>query len=114
MRIIEKILKGTCVYWPQIGTDGFGQPTFGDPQEMRCRWEGVTRQVTTADGRMIMSQARVYVETDVAVGGVLLEKSLAETTSLTVPFDNAGAFEVMKFDKMPTLKYTQYLRTVWL
>ena len=114
MQIITKMLRGKCVYWPHCGDDEFGQPTFGEVVELRCRWEDTVRQIPLADGRTVMSQAKVYVESDVAVGGVLLQKAIVDVEDFYVPFNNCGAFEIMKFDKLPTLKYTQYLRTAWL
>ena len=64
---------------------------------------------------MKISKAKVYVASDVDVGGVLWQGRLADVpTSTTAPKKNAGAFEIIRFDKLPTLNCRKYLRTAYL
>ena len=46
MSIIDRSLKQTAVYWSLAGDDSggddfdeYGQPIFGTPVEIDCRWE---------------------------------------------------------------------------
>lgn len=108
------MLRGRCTYWPKVGNDSFGQPTFGTPVQLKCRWEDCVKQIMTHDGRTVSSQARIYLESDVSPGGVLLQVLLENVADLSVPFNNEGAWEIMRFDKLPTLRYSQFLRTAWV
>ena len=117
MRLITKMLKQYAVYWPLSATelDKFGQPTYGTAVEIKCRWQDQSEEYLDYNGVRKISKAKVYVASDVDVGGVLWQGRLtAVPTSTTVPKKNAGAFEIQRFDKMPDLKVRKYLRTAYL
>jgi hypothetical protein len=121
MSIITKVLKGTCVYWPPGGSesggvdfDDYGQPSYGSPVELDCRWEDVSVEFLDSQGTLQTSHAVVMVGSDVAVGGVLFNGNLAGVSDLTAPKNNDGAWEIKRFDKTPNFRYTEYLREAYL
>jgi len=117
MRLITKMLKQWAVYWSLSSTevDAYGQPTYGTYVEIRCRWQAHNEEVLNEQGVLKTSKAKVYVASDVDVGGVLWQGRLVDVpTSTTEPKKNADAFEIIRFDKMPDLKCKQFLRTAYL
>jgi len=121
MRIITKMLKQTCVYWALESAesagddyDDYGQPQQTAPVELSCRWETVTEEFLDKNGTVQLSQAKVYVGQDVDLGGVLMLGGLADITDSSYPKENEGAWEIKRFEKLPTLKADQFLRTVFL
>jgi len=114
MRIITKMLKQTAVWWSLSGTDGYGQPTVGIPIEIKVRWEDVGEEFLDGDGTMQLSRAKVFVDRDVEVGGVLMLGKLDGSVDQANPKANDGAWEIRRVEKLPTLNAKQFLRTVYL
>ena len=121
MSIITKMLRQTAVYWAlasgdDVGTDDFGQPivTASDPVEIQCRWEDDNVEFIAADGTKQLSRAVVYVSEDVALGGILMLGTEDDITDAVNIKENAGAWEIKAFGKLPNFKATEYLRTVYL
>lgn len=121
MSLITRMLKQTCVYWPPasedtagVANDEFGQPEFGVAVELACRWEDVTEQFISADRSMQASKSKVYVASDVSVGGVLCKGTLTTMTSLIDPKLNDGAGEILGFNSLPNIRVTEYLRIAYL
>ena len=115
------MLKMTCVYWPPGGEDSggfdfddYGKPLYATPVQIKCRWEDKAEEFLNSDGTREISNSVVYVDRDVRVGGVLLLDSLANVSDLTVPKNNDGAWEIKRFDKLPNLRNTEFLRTAYL
>ncbi len=111
-----------AVYWALLGTDSagvvdyddYGQPQHTDPVEINCRWEEITIEFLDAQGTRQLSNARVYVGQDVDIGGVLMLGELADVTDENNPKENDDAWEIRRFEKLPNLKNTQFLRTAYL
>ena len=122
MGIITRMLRQTCVYWALAGVesggsdyDEHGQPQYTDPEELNCRWEVKTVEFLGPSGTQELSNAVVYVDQDVDVGGVLMLGELVDIdSSLTVPKQNEETWEIRRFEKLPNLKNTEYLRTVYM
>jgi len=113
MGIITRMRKQTAVYWaPQAAANEFGQPVPAAAIEIACRWEDVISQIITMDGREVMSKARVYVDRDLAVGGVLWLGLLADADA--DPFANVSSWEILRVEKLPKLNAREFLRTVYL
>jgi len=115
------MLKQTCVYWPPasedtagVANDEFGQPEFGTPAELSCRWEDVAKQFIGPDGSTRTSKSKVYVSSDVLLGGVLCKGTLVTVTSLTDPMLNDGAGEILDFSSLPNIRATEFLRIAYL
>ena len=121
MSIITKMLKQTAVYWglasegdEGIDFDDYGQPLLTDPVDLDCRWEDVSEEFISADGTRQLSRAKVYVNEDVDVGGILMLGTEDDITDSDNVKENKGAWEVKRFDSLPTFKATEFLRTAWL
>ena len=56
----------------------------------------------------------MFVDRDVDVGGVLMLGMLTDVDDVNNPKANEGAWEIKRFDKIPTLKADQFLRRVFL
>ena len=122
MSLITRMLKQTAVYWPLANVesaggdafDDYGQPLFTDPLEISVRWEDKAEEFLNAEGTRILSNAVVYVDQDVVVGGVLMLGELTDITDADVPKENENAWEIRRFDKLPNIKVTEFLRTAFL
>jgi hypothetical protein len=113
MSILTKMLKQTAVYWAPDSMRGDGTWTFDDPIEIKCRWQDTQEQFIDKNGQVRISSAKVFVDRDLKGGGFLWQGSLVDLES-TNPKENEGAYEIMKFGKMPNLKATKFLRTAIL
>jgi hypothetical protein len=114
MRILTKMLRQYAVLWEQKSFDPSGQPTYYPPVEIKCRWEEVSEAFVDANGVDQRSNALVFVDRDVKVQSQLWLGRLVDLHSQNDPSLNPGHYAVRKFEKLPTLKATKYLRTCYL
>lgn len=127
MGIITKMRRQNAIYWPPATADDFGRPGYGALVELvldgannyRVRWEDRVEEFIDAQGTTKQSSAVVYVpllpdSSEVQVGGWLWLGDRDDLTDETDPRENAGAYEVQRLDKLPTLKATEWLRTAYL
>lgn len=114
MSLITRMRKQTAVWFKCKGLDGYGKPTYEAPVEIACRWEDMTKEFITPTGDTKQSQAIVYPDRDVAPKDVLMLGALVDVTDSGNPKENKGAFEVLRFDKLPTLRATEFLLTAYL
>jgi hypothetical protein len=119
VRLIKKILKMRAVYWaPTSDTDEFGNKLFAEPKVIKVRWEERVQEFAGPNNESMLSNAVVYTDRDVELLGVLkkLEKgeTLSSLASTTNPFENEKAWEVRRFDKLPTIKATDFIRQAYL
>ena len=121
MSIITRMLKQTCVYWAlafgdDVSYDDYGRPivTIANPVELDCRWEDINEEFIAADGTRQVSKAKVYVESDVVVGGILMLGTLDDITDSTNIKENAGAWEIRGFGKNPNFRATEFVRMAYL
>jgi len=121
MSLISRMRKQTAVYWALasgdsggIAHDDYGQPCYLAGEELDCRWEDVTEEFVGPNGTREMSHAKVYVDQDVDVGGMLMlgdEDNITDTVNIK---ENDGAWEIRRFEKLPTFRATEFLRTAIL
>lgn len=121
MSIITRMRRQTCVYWGLasdesggIAIDDYGQPQHTDPIELECRWEDVSEEFIDSKGTRQLSKAKVYVESDVVMGGILMLGTEDDITNLVDIRENEGAWEIRGFGKLPNFKATEFLRTAIL
>lgn len=114
MRILNRMRKQQAVYWAPAAPGDDGARTFAAPVQLRVRWEDKEQEVTDAAGTKFVSKTTVYTGEDVEPGGVLLLGTLFDVLDAADPFANAGSVEIKRFDKFPTLRATDYLRTARL
>ena len=121
MSLITRMRKQTCVYWGLasndsggLSTDDFGQPQFTTGVELTVRWDDISVEFIAADGTKQLSRSQVYVGQDLDVGGMLMLGSLTDVTDEVTISENDGAFEIKRFDKIPNLRATEFLRVAYL
>jgi len=114
MSIITRMRKQDAVYWPYDSIDQFGKKAFGSATAIRVRWEDINEEYLDGAGERRMSKALVYVDRDVLIGGMLMLGTIADITDTVNIRENEGAWEIRRFDKLPNLKNTEYLRSVYL
>ena len=114
-RLLTKSLKQSCVYWSSPTADGYGGYTFNDAVELNVRWEDKQELFINAQGKEERSQAVVYLDQDVDMGGYLYLGDLDDLDSSDPdPQNIANAKEIRAFQKIPNIKGTAFLRKVWL
>jgi len=120
MGIIKKARKQKAVYWALASAAGGeydytpdGQPRYTSAVQIDCRWDDVNEEFIDAQGTKHISKSEVMVDRDVDLGGVLWLGLLADCQKL-VPFNNAGASEILRFDNIPNLKATEFLKIAYL
>lgn len=114
MSIIKKMRKQNAVYWAFDKVDQFGKKSFISPVQIKCRWDGVIEEFLDSTGEIRMSKAKVYVDRDTPVGGVLMLGLIADITDSVNIKENEGAWEIRRFDTTPNLKATEFLLTAML
>lgn len=108
-------LKQTAVYWGNPTYTATGGRTFDDPVELDCRWEQRSDMFRDAQGNEVHSNAIVFVNSDVVVGGWLYLGELDDLSSSEEadPQTVDDAYEIRRFDKIPDYSGT-YVRQVYL
>ena len=112
----EKFLQQTAVYWGSPASDGLGGFTWADPIEVKCRWTDSINVISGSDGVEVVSKAFVMVDRDMEEQGVLFLGDLGDLDSVSEddPTGVDGAYRIKRFDKIPNLTATAYLRKVFL
>lgn len=110
MRLITKMCKQKAVYWGSPTPDGYGGKTFASPVELSVRWQDVNNVAVTPEGEQFISRATVFVLQDVDLGGFLRLGEM-DSDEPSSPIGVSGAYPIRAFNKTPTLKATQFVRT---
>ena len=114
MSLISRMRKQDAVYWPFSSIDEFGAKVVGDPVEIKCRWESTGEEFLDSEGEIKISNAVVYVDRDAYIGGILM---LGDKDDITDPIDikeNEGAWEIRRFDNIPNIKASEFLKIAYL
>ena len=108
-------LNQTAVYWGAPLNDGYGGYGWEEPREISCRWESSTRVILDSTGKEIIPQAEVQVAEDLEEHGMLLLGELDDLDSAQAddPVE-AGAREIVRFDKVPTLDGLYFYRKAFV
>lgn len=112
--VAKRTMKGTAVYWPPAELDEFGKPTWGDPEEISCRWDDDQEEFIDTNGDRQMSMAQLIVDRDLELQGVIFQGTISDLTDPNDPKKNEGAWEIRKVMKTPDFKGKKYLREVYL
>ena len=109
-------LRQTAVYWGNPQSDGTGGRTFDDPVELSVRWEQRQELFIDVGGQEVTSQAVVYVDQDVDIGGYLYLGDLDDLSSAeeASPLTVDGAYEIRGLKKLPDIKASRFMRKAWL
>lgn len=123
MSIITKVLKQKAVYWApiedgnfeyQAAFDDFGNKRQSEPIELDVRWEDIQEEVVNAAGSTVMVSNKVMVSADVKLGGYLMFGTLDDVDDRDNPLGNALTYEIMKFEKIPNIRASEFLRVAYL
>lgn len=114
MSLITRMRKQNAVYWPFSSTDNFGDKVAGDPIQIIVRWEDIVEEFLDTNSERQLSRSKVYVGIDMALGGILMQGTLDDITDEENPKENTGAWEIRRFEKLPTIRATEFLRTAIL
>ena len=116
MAFPERNLVSKCIYWGNPVPDGFGGFTYDEPVELDCSWVASTRVMVDRSGRELVSRAQVRVAQDLDEQGMLYLGVLDDLDSAEEldPRSVAGAWEIKRFDRVPTIKGTAYYRVAYL
>lgn len=106
--------KQKAVLWRRSAEpDKYGAFSFGEPEEIDCRWDDSGKEFRNSAGQTEMSAAVVYVDRVVGFGDKLMKGEMDSNTP-DDPLDTRLAFEVKRFDITPNLRNTENLLTAYL
>lgn len=113
--VIKRWANQKAVYWAPSGHDG-EEITYSDPVEIDCRWEERSETVKDAMGREFVTRAVVFPLVDVAHLGRLYLGRLYELTAdeKADPSSVMTAYEIKRFNKIPDLAGTDFVRKIYL
>ena len=104
---VNRNLKQTITVFSAGTKDLYGNPTWS-VSTVKGRWEDKQTKTVDSNGDELISNAEVFLDTDVSVGDYLY---LGTTASTSPP---ATSREVKNFSKTPDIRVTQYIRKAFL
>lgn len=108
---ISRLLKQDITYWELSSIDGWNKPTFeSSPEYIKGRWEDKAELYLDKEGQEKISNAIVYLDQDVELGGYLYLGTSLELDPTLV--DNA--YEIKYIHKVSDIKGTTFLRKIIL
>lgn len=93
-----------AVYWPPINVTDYGQYTFAEAVEIKCRWDDVEVRFTNADGSISTGTAKIWTTYPMKPRGILWHGRLTDVSDLVIPRNNSGFIEIKYFSSTPDLK----------
>ena len=97
--------------WQPGVNDGFGGFTFPAPTLIKGRWEQKQELFKDPNGEELMSEAIVYVDTDVAIGQYIAE---GDQTAVADPTTLSDAHRIKQYTKIPDLRFNEFERKATL
>ena len=116
MRIIKKCRIHDAIVWPMLGDSGRGYYEYGNPIEIKCRWDDIDSQQFEEDGVSFRCRAEIIADRRIKVGDLMLRGKLDDVvgdTSDPQSIPNIGA--VRRVEINTTLRNpdnTDYDKTV--
>lgn len=89
-------------YWERGIPDGFGGRAWTVPENLKGRWQDDNELFVDTQGQQALSRARVYLNTDVIIGGYLFRgvSVASDPTKVT------DAFEIKQYRNSPPLGFS--------
>lgn len=114
--ITTKFLKQTACYWGAPVNDGYGGFSWAAPIEIPVRWTDSTQVVSDGKGNQIVCKSVVMVAVDLQELGMLYLGTLDDLDSAEEddPASVDGCYQIKRFDRIPTIKGTTFLRVAYL
>jgi len=116
MSLIRRMRRGYAVVWPFTGQNEFNEPTFGEPFEIRCRWDDMAVLFRTPSGDELTSKAVVYPDRRLTRQSRMYSGRL-ETLGpnpTTDPLSLEDNYEILSTAITPRIRYNGELLTVYL
>lgn len=101
---IERVCVQDAIYWEYDGTDGFSNPEFKDPVDIKVRWDEKTEVISDSNGEEYISHTQLLVPQDLKVNGYVKLGQVAELPAGADPRDQDGAFEIQNMERYPTFR----------
>jgi len=117
LRFIERVCVQTAVYWPEPVPDGYGGHTYGDPVEIKVRWDDTIEMITNREGQEIVSKATIMTPADVQEGGYLYLGKISDLSEdeKDDPRKVKKAYPVQRLDISPLYRSsTEFVKLVYL
>lgn len=110
-----KNLNQKAIYWGSPVSDGYGNYNYTDPIEISCRWEDIGMVAEGPAGVNLELRSEVMIAQDVDREGMMKLGELVDLDSdeINDPV-KAGADMIVRVDKIPSIKGTDYYRKVYL
>lgn len=103
MHFVLRNLNQDVTYWAPSTQNIYGQTGYAAPVLMKGRWQGRVQEIRKPSGDETISQAEVFLDGDVVVGGFLaLGDYVTPPNNLAVP--PVGSFEIQLFVSTPDLR----------
>lgn len=110
MGITDRNLIQDATLWVTTGSNGYGGYDFNTPQAIKVRWLTKRKLFINFGGEEETSNSEVYCAVDMAVGDYLYLGTSTETDPTSI----SGAFQVKAFEKIPSLRNLEILRSALL
>jgi len=111
---IGRWLKQFAVYWEPSGDpDAYGNTSYSDPVEVKCRWETIQELMFAEDRQEFLANNYVLVDRDLVTGGLLWLGRLEDWSGTPVPTVD-GVEVIKRRGSLPDVRAKAYLREVWL
>lgn len=98
MSFYTRMLIDDIVYWPFLRKGGDSTNEYGSPVELKGKWIEEKEKAKTDSGEEFMSVATVYVESEIALDGILFKGSLTDLDSNNDPLTQAGSYMIKAAD----------------
>lgn len=111
---LKRKLNQYIVYWPPAGLGSSLSTTYGDPIELKCRWENMTQAMMDGNGDKWMSKSAIDTLVPLKDLGVVWKGRLADVEDLSLPLLNPGASAIRSSEEIPNRLANQTLYTAFL
>lgn len=107
LSLVKKVCVQDAVYWPLSGNTGYA-PSYGTPQEIKCRWDGSSEVFTDKHGKQIVASAEILCPVQLKEEGLIYLGLLADLSSeqRADPKVIVDAYEIRKVSITPLFRST--------
>lgn len=99
-----------ATYWAPGARDGYGQTAFASPVSLTVRWQDKQENFLDPQGEILISNAVVYPQAELAQEGYLF----LGTSAIADPKTVSGAYKIRALSQTVNLKNKQTLYKIWL
>lgn len=113
MSILTRARIHDMVRWPLIGTQPTGEPIWGPPEDVKCRWDESVRQLIRPDNTRFVSRIEIISAVPLTPGDLVKQGTTAEITNWVDPRNNDGAYEVIVAERYSNFRGTEVLYSAY-